>query len=109
MDCKAVASATVTTAVAAAPVPVELMPATVYVVVVVGLPVQVKTVVPAHVPPVQTYEVAPGQLAVRVDEAPAAMGFCGAASKQTGTGGVVTVTVAFAAAPLPAPFTPATE
>lgn len=93
----------------AAPVPVTLRPATVYEVEAVGVTVQVAVVLVAHVPPVQTNEVAAGvQVEVRVDVPPVTIVAGDALNVQLGTG-VVTVTVApTLAAPVPPAFTPAT-
>lgn len=75
----------------------------------VGVTVQVAVVLVAHVPPVQTNEVAAGvQVEVRVDVPPVTIVAGDALNVQLGTG-VVTVTVApTLAAPVPPAFTPAT-
>jgi hypothetical protein len=81
----------------------------VYEVVAVGVTVQVAVVLVAHVPPVQTNEVAAGeQDEVKVDVPPEAIVAGDALKVQLGTG-VVTATVATAlTAPVPPAFTPAT-
>jgi hypothetical protein len=79
---------TVTVALAAAPVPLAFTPANVYVVVEVGLTVHAAPLVPAQVPPVQTYDVAAGlQLAASVELAPAVMEAGLALTVQDGTTG----------------------
>ena len=98
---------TATVAFAEVPVPAALTPDTVYVVVAVGVTVQVVDVVPAQEPPVQTNEVAVGlQVAVKTDVPPATIDAGTAANVQLDTG-VVTVTVAVAATPVPLALTPA--
>ena len=76
----------------------------------VGVAMQVAVVLVAHVPPVQTKEVAAGlHDAVNKDDAPEAINVGDALSVQTGATGVVTVTCVSAAAPVPVWLIPATE
>ncbi len=75
----------------------------------VGVTEQVEPVVPAHVPPVQTYDVAFGQVDVRTDVPPEVIDAGDAFKLQLGTVGAVTVTVVYVAADAPVTFEATTE
>ena len=66
--------------------------------------------VPAHVPPVQTNDVAAGvQIGVRTDVPPEVIDAGEAFKLQLGAVGAVTVIVAYAAVDAPVTFAPTTE
>jgi hypothetical protein len=79
-------------------------------VVVVGVTVQVGPVVPAHVPPVHTNDVAAGlQFGVSTEVLPEVIDAGDALKLQLGAVGAVTVTVAYVAVDAPVTFVPTTE
>lgn len=78
--------------------------------VVVGVTEQVAPVVPAHVPPVQTNEVAAGlQLGVSTEVPPEVIDAGDALRLQLGAVGAVTLTVTYAAVDGPVTLVPTTE
>ena len=76
----------------------------------VGVTEQVAPVVPAHVPPVQTNEVAAGlQLGVSTEVPPEVIDAGDALRLQLGAVGAVTLTVTYAAVDGPVTLVPTTE